>query len=68
MQTAHLDRVLHGKNTRDIMEDSRWPINRITIPKSSSSKNQSRQIVQVKSIVSNDSSKKLFFIFFYLIY
>ncbi|KAG1455984.1 hypothetical protein G6F46_007924 [Rhizopus delemar] len=58
MQTAHLDRVLHGKNTRDIMEDSRWPINRITIPKSSSSKNQSRQIVQVKSIVSNDSNLK----------
>ncbi|KAG1156532.1 hypothetical protein G6F37_007520 [Rhizopus arrhizus] len=56
MQTAHLDRVLHGKNTRDIMEDSRWPINRITIPKSSSSKNQSRQIIQVKSIVSNDSN------------
>lgn len=53
MQTAHLDRELYGKNMIDIMEDSRWPTNRITTSKGTFNTVQSKQIVQIKSIVSN---------------
>ncbi|KAG2228566.1 hypothetical protein INT48_008735 [Thamnidium elegans] len=57
MQTAHLDRVLHGKNARDVLEDDRWPINRV-----SSSTTQkpggsiSKQTVSIRSIMSNDNA------------
>lgn len=58
MQTAHLDRVLHGENARDVLEDDRWPLNRIsstTIQKSGG--NSSKQTVSIKSIMSNDNGK-----------
>lgn len=56
MQTAHLDRVLHGKNARDVLEDDRWPINRVscsTIQKSGGS--SSKQTVLIRSIMSSDN-------------
>jgi hypothetical protein len=58
MQTAHLDRVLHGKSARDVLEDDRWPLNRIspsTIQKSGG--NTSKQTVFIRSIMSNDNGK-----------
>ncbi|RCH93476.1 hypothetical protein CU098_005860 [Rhizopus stolonifer] len=59
MQTAHLDRELYGKNMIDIMEDSRWPTNRITTSKGTFNTVQSKQIVQIKSIVSNCYASRL---------
>lgn len=56
MQTAHLDRVLHGKSAHDVLEDDRWPINRInasTIQKSGG--NSNKQTVSIRSIVANDN-------------
>jgi hypothetical protein len=56
MQTAHLDRVLHGKNALDVLEDDRWPINRITastIQKSGG--NNNKQTVSIRSIMTNDN-------------
>ncbi|KAI8637841.1 hypothetical protein BD408DRAFT_374442 [Parasitella parasitica] len=57
MQTAHLDRVLHGKNARDVLEDDRWPSNDIAAfssqkPNSSSSK----QTATIRSITANDNA------------
>ncbi|CAO3613085.1 unnamed protein product [Mucor hiemalis] len=57
MQTAHLDRVLHGESARDVLKDDRWPLNRIsstTIQKSGG--NSSKQTVSIRSIMSNDNA------------
>jgi hypothetical protein len=58
MQTTHLDRVLNGKNTRDVLEDDRWPVNHITprlVQKSST--NGTKQTASIRSVMSNDIGK-----------
>lgn len=65
MQTAHLDRVLHGKTAHDVLEDDRWPINRVsstTIQKSGGS--SSKQTVSIRSIMSSDNGKSFFRLYF----
>lgn len=60
MQTAHLDRILRGKTARDVLEDDRWPINRVsssTIQKSGGS--SSKQTVLIRSIMSSDNGMQL---------
>lgn len=58
MQTAHLDRILYGKSKTDVMEDSRWPINHISVSKAASISNHAKHTVQIKSIVTDDCSKE----------
>lgn len=68
MQTAHLDRVLHGESARDVLKDDRWPLNRIsstTIQKSGG--NSSKQTVSIRSIMSNDNGKYLVYVFIVLL-
>lgn len=58
MQTAHLDRVLHGKNARDVLEDDRWPSNQIATPVAQKSAgNNSKQTATIRSILANDNGK-----------
>ncbi|KAF7727899.1 hypothetical protein EC973_006898 [Apophysomyces ossiformis] len=52
MQTAHLDRVLTGKSAKDVLEDDRWPVNRLKLS-SSSKQNHTKQTVGLRSISSN---------------
>ncbi|KAL7324428.1 hypothetical protein PS15p_209621 [Mucor circinelloides] len=57
MQTAHLDRVLHGKNARDVLEDDRWPSNQITAPiTQKSAGNNAKQTATIRSIMANDNA------------
>lgn len=64
MQTAHLDRVLHGKNARDVLEDDRWPSNHIaTSITQKSGGNNSKQTATIRSIVANDNGIKIYILF-----
>ncbi|GAN10288.1 conserved hypothetical protein [Mucor ambiguus] len=57
MQTAHLDRVLHGKNARGVLEDDRWPSNQIATPiAQKSAGNNSKQTATMRSIMANDNA------------
>lgn len=68
MQTAHLDRVLHGKNARDVLEDDRWPSNHITTSITQKlGGNNSKQTATIRSIVANDNGIKIS-VYFSLIY
>lgn len=63
MQTAHLDRVLHGKNARDVLEDDRWPSNHITAPiTQKSAGNNAKQTATIRSIMANDNGKTCTFV------
>lgn len=58
MQTAHLDRVLHGKNARDVLEDDRWPLNHISVSTIQRfGGNTSKQTVSIRSIMSSDNGR-----------
>lgn len=58
MQTAHLDRVLHGKNARDVLEDDRWPSNQIATPIAQrSAGSNAKQTATLRSIMANDNGK-----------
>lgn len=57
MQTAHLDRVLYGKNARDVLEDDRWPSNHITTSiTQKAGGNNAKQTATIRSIMANDNA------------
>lgn len=60
MQTAHLDRVLYGKNARDVLEDDRWPSNHITTSiTQKAGGNNAKQTATIRSIMANDNGIKI---------
>ncbi|KAI8333783.1 hypothetical protein EDC96DRAFT_17952 [Choanephora cucurbitarum] len=53
MQTAHLDRILHGKSAHQILEDDRWPVNDMA---QNANVGGSKQTVQVKPIITKHNA------------
>ncbi|KAI9027633.1 hypothetical protein CLU79DRAFT_587740 [Phycomyces nitens] len=53
IQTAHLDRVLTGKQSRDVLEDDRWPVNQLPFHSNSSkSAGSTKNTVSIRPLVS----------------
>ncbi|KAI8142674.1 hypothetical protein BJV82DRAFT_613847 [Fennellomyces sp. T-0311] len=55
LATGYLDRVLHGKSSKQVFDDDRWPINQVSASTSKPS-NGNKQNVNIRSIASHNQA------------